>query len=376
MKKILIVVSHPIQYHIPIWKAFNDNTNIDSEVLFHSNHGQVNSFDKDFGISFKWDIPLTKGYKFSIYRNLKLPFSQKISLGVLKKLATTNYDAVYFHGFSSLTNLLGMIIVKLRSKKVILRNISYVFEKPNRVKYWIICKLLKMFDLSLYIGDLNRRYYQFYNVPSHKLRYAPHLVDNDFFEQKYLQTKNNIKDLKKKYNIPQKNNVFLFCGKFIDKKQPLLLQKAFNAINPSDWSLLFVGDGKYKDELRAQMNDNTRIIGFLNQSEIHEAYSIADVLVLPSQFGETWGLVVNEALNFGCATLVSDRVGCFPELVVKSQTGLVFDHSSYEDLKNKLKEFVCISNTHLNKYKDNGIHNIKSFEPSILINEVIEFLNG
>ena len=139
-KKILIVVSHPIQYHIPIWKAFNGNHNIDSEVLFHSNHGQVNSLDKDFGISFKWDIPLTKGYKFSIYRNLKLPFSQKISLGVLKKLVTTKYDAVYFHGFSSLTNLLGMIIVKLRSKKVILRNISYVFEKPNRVKRWIICK--------------------------------------------------------------------------------------------------------------------------------------------------------------------------------------------------------------------------------------------
>jgi glycosyltransferase involved in cell wall biosynthesis len=39
--------------------------------------------------------------------------------------------------------------------------------------------------------------------------------------------------------------------------------------------------------------------GFLDQSELPAAYVAADVFCLPSVRHETWGLVVNEALNFG-----------------------------------------------------------------------------
>ena len=63
--------------------------------------------------------------------------------------------------------------------------------------------------------------------------------------------------------------------------------------------------------------------GFLNQSELGAAYLAADVHVLPSKEKETWGLVVNESLNFGCAQIVSDMVGCAPDLVA-GQTGEVF----------------------------------------------------
>jgi glycosyltransferase involved in cell wall biosynthesis len=54
--------------------------------------------------------------------------------------------------------------------------------------------------------------------------------------------------------------------------------------------------------------------GFLNQSEISKAYVAADGLVLPSDHGETWGLVVNEALASGLACLVSDACGCAEDL--------------------------------------------------------------
>ena len=61
--------------------------------------------------------------------------------------------------------------------------------------------------------------------------------------------------------------------------------------------------------------------GFLNQSQLGEAYAIADCLVLPSDWGETWGLVVNEAMATGLPCVVSDRVGCGPDLVVPGVTG-------------------------------------------------------
>jgi glycosyltransferase involved in cell wall biosynthesis len=46
-------------------------------------------------------------------------------------------------------------------------------------------------------------------------------------------------------------------------------------------------------------------------------------LVLPSH-SEPWGLVVNEALSFGCPAVVSDRCGCVPELVIDGVTGFAF----------------------------------------------------
>jgi glycosyltransferase involved in cell wall biosynthesis len=55
--------------------------------------------------------------------------------------------------------------------------------------------------------------------------------------------------------------------------------------------------------------------GFLNQGEIIRAYVAADCLVLPSDTGETWGLVVNEAMATGLPCLVSDQCGSAGDLV-------------------------------------------------------------
>jgi glycosyltransferase involved in cell wall biosynthesis len=64
--------------------------------------------------------------------------------------------------------------------------------------------------------------------------------------------------------------------------------------------------------------------GFLNQSEIIKAYIAADCLVLPSDGGETWGIVVNEAMWSALPCIVSDQVGCGPDLVAGRGTGEVF----------------------------------------------------
>lgn len=63
-----------------------------------------------------------------------------------------------------------------------------------------------------------------------------------------------------------------------------------------------------------------RLLGFFNQTEMPEAYALADALVLPSET-ETWGLVVNEALACGMPAVVSSGVGCAPDLIEADATG-------------------------------------------------------
>jgi glycosyltransferase involved in cell wall biosynthesis len=81
--------------------------------------------------------------------------------------------------------------------------------------------------------------------------------------------------------------------------------------------------------------------GFLNQSEIVRAYVAADCLVLPSDAGETWGLVVNEAMACGLPAIVSDQVGCGMDLVHEQETGATFPMGDVTALANRIEEFAA-----------------------------------
>ena len=81
--------------------------------------------------------------------------------------------------------------------------------------------------------------------------------------------------------------------------------------------LYFMGSGPLEKELKdlAEAALKTHGIksffsGFVNQTQLPGHYLAMDVMVLPSRrMGETWGLVVNEAMQAGCGVIVSDAVG-------------------------------------------------------------------
>ena len=105
---------------------------------------------------------------------------------------------------------------------------------------------------------------------------------------------------------------------------------------------LVVGDGPLRAECEALVSSGripVRFAGFLNQSEIAKAYIAADMLVLPSE-GETWGLVVNEAMCCGRPCIVSDQVGCGPDLVQPGQTGAVFPWGDVDALAKLMVAFA------------------------------------
>jgi len=85
--------------------------------------------------------------------------------------------------------------------------------------------------------------------------------------------------------------------------------------------------------LEAQVRDahmmDVHFAGFLNQTEIGAAYACADIFVLPSLYDETWGLVVNEAMNFGLPVVLSDAVGCADDLLRQRENGFVVSASRF-----------------------------------------------
>jgi glycosyltransferase involved in cell wall biosynthesis len=157
--------------------------------------------------------------------------------------------------------------------------------------------------------------------------------------------------LRRAWGIADDAYCVLFCGKFIAKKRPLDLIAAAQRLSGGampNIHLLFVGAGRMGEAMRAAcdvVHDAERptrraesarpkatFAGFLNQTEISQAYVAADCLVLPSDHGETWGLVVNEALASGLPCIASDACGCTEDLLRPINPRLSFRLGDIGDL--------------------------------------------
>ena len=136
-------------------------------------------------------------------------------------------------------------------------------------------------------------------------------------------------------------------------KAPLLLVEALAALPESvrrRFWLVAMGDGPLRQSFEAQLQQllpgRTRFLGFCNQSEIGRGYAIADALVFPSVQGETWGLVVNEALQFGLAVIASDHPGCVADLLQQERSAplgsAVFPSGNAEVMANAVKNFAVV----------------------------------
>ncbi len=127
---------------------------------------------------------------------------------------------------------------------------------------------------------------------------------------------------------------YLYVGRLISIKNIEFIIKVFNR---SGKSLTIVGTGVLETELKKMAHSNIKFIGFVPNNEIANIYLNHDVFLLPS-LSEPWGLVVEEAIYYGLPVLVSDAVGSQFDMVIKSNTGIVFSPFSDESLESSMIE--------------------------------------
>ena len=196
--------------------------------------------------------------------------------------------------------------------------------------------LLRQFDGFLSPGVRVRDYLQWYGVPERRIFHVPHAVDNQMFAAAAApyQQPDVRAAARLRWGIDPDAFVVLFVGKLTPSKRPLNVVRAMARLAPGA-TLMVVGSGPLESAVRdeaARLNVAIKMVGFLNQSELGEPYGLADCLTLPSDFPETWGLVVNEALATGLPCVVSNAVGCAPDLIRDGETGYVYPLDDIEAL--------------------------------------------
>jgi glycosyltransferase involved in cell wall biosynthesis len=228
-----------------------------------------------------------------------------------------------------------------------MRGESNALKPRNMLVNWLHGCLFRQVDGFLVIGRANRALYQGHEIAGSRLFDAPYFVDNERFAGEAAAWRGRRGEVRAWLGVPDGTICFLFVGKFEAKKHPQHLIASLGRLRQNRPDLrvhgLFVGDGAMAEQLRALAsteNVSTAFAGFVNQREIPKVYIAADALVLPSDYDETWGLVVNEAMACGLPALVSDRVGCGPDLVETGATGARYSFGDIEAMATVMEEWA------------------------------------
>ncbi|MDY0907458.1 glycosyltransferase family 4 protein [Pedobacter sp. CFBP9032] len=365
MKSLAIIVTHPIQYYVPVYQQLAKPCQL--KVFYTWGEKGANAkYDPDFQKNISWDIPLLDGYEFEFVENsAKDPGSHHykgiVNPELIEKIKAFNPDAILVYGWAYKSHLAvmrhfkGKIPVWFRGDSTLMDqtgSLQKIFRKLFLI--WVYQHI----DIAFYVGKANKAYFKAFGVKEKQLVFAPHAVDNERFS-----TDRSIEalHLRQKLGISANDTLILFAGKFEEKKDPTLLLQAFTAPDrktdnhklttkneqrtTTTTHLLFVGNGELEETLKMHtsvQHNNIHFLDFQNQTQMPVIYQACDLFCLPSQGpGETWGLAVNEAMASSKAILVSDKVGCAESLIQEGKNGEIFKSGNLEDLSIKLRVLLA-----------------------------------
>lgn len=381
MKKLAIVITHPIQYYAPWFTMLASRANLQLKVFYTWSQAAETVKDKTFGRDIKWDIPLLEGYEHEFVKNIsKDPGSHRF-FGIdcpdlIPKLKAFNPEAILFFGWNFKSHLgamryfHGKVPVWFRGDSTLLDETGGLKTKLRRAVLKLVYRYV---DKAFYVGQANKAYFLKHGLKELQLIKAPHAIDNDRFED----------DKEKRYDIKARKwrqelgysdaeILLVYAGKLEPVKQVQLLIDAFIIAlqNHESIRLLIVGNGPLEKSLKLSSAkiEAIQFLPFQNQTKMPLIYRLGNIFCLPSK-SETWGLAINEAMASSRPVIVTDKVGGARDMIIDGYNGYFFKHSSLKELIN------IISNLNVKELEMMGKNAKKHVEKFTMI-KIVEALEN
>jgi glycosyltransferase involved in cell wall biosynthesis len=335
--RLLGVYTHPVQYYAPLFRTLTErHPEIDFEVLYIT-RPTSDQQGQGYGVAFEWDQDLTTGYRSRVFRDPLPPddymrWGGLDAAGIGKAIEEARPDVVLLPGWNC-RGLLRILFACNRLKiPVLYRGDTSLWQQPGGLKgliwSWKNRLLLHRFSGFLAVGKRARIFLREHGVPNERIVDSPHAVDGARIRRDAgdVSTPAGRKRVRAEIGLQDADFALLFVGRLVPSKNPESVIRAVAELG-KDAVLVICGAGELEPSCRrlaAEIGARIVWLGFRNQSEIPRLYAAVDALVLPSAFGETWGLVVNEAMAVGTPCVVSDACGCAPDLIEPGLAGEIF----------------------------------------------------
>lgn len=344
---LVVVETHPIQYHVPVYRALQGVCGVPVTVVYGSDVSVHRYRDQEFNADVAWDVDLLGGYSARFLATVAGGGSQDpmavSARGVGRMIDTVRPEAVLIVGYSPAFHRRAWIGAWRRGLPILFRGETTDLAQTTRrdvaaVRDVALRLAYRSCARVLYVGERARRHYRAHGVADDRLVFSPYCVDATPFacaedDRMRLRTA-----ARAELKIADDQLMLVFSGKLSDRKGVDTIVPAVRRLPPAIRDrvvIVCVGDGTLRPALEADAQAETPVplivLGVQPQAGLSRWYHAADLLLLPSRRSETWGLVVNEALQHGLPVVVSDHVGCAPDLI-DVNTGTMCDAGSIESL--------------------------------------------
>jgi len=200
-------------------------------------------------------------------------------------------------------------------------------------------------DAIITYGEHVRRYLTDIGIDERKIFCAPHATDNTVYDRPVGEAEKI--QLKQRWKITVDSKVILFVGRLEEGKGLEYLAEAMGRLKDKA-AFVLVGTGSKETGLRdlcTQKGVCAVFVGHVDNEELYFYYAMADIFVLPSvttsDFKEPWGMVINEAMNQGCAVVTTDAVGAAAGgLVEEGKTGFIVAEKNSARLAEALEHLL------------------------------------
>lgn len=359
-----------------VQETTNNQARISALKVFYTWRDAGAARDVKFQKDFAWDIPLMEGYDFEVVPNTSAnPGTHHrkglINPSLVERVKAWKPDAVHITGYNYVSHGRAIKELSRANIPVLFRGDSHLLD--GRASWWkwqlkrcFLSQVYRWPSAFAYVGQANRDYYRAFGVPERKLFHVPHTIDVGRFSEPNEELEAKALAWRRELGISDDHFVFLYAAKLEPRKRPMELLEAFLRADLPKTTMLFVGSGELESALKARVlksrqgsvvssqekptehcklqtansRGNVVFLEFQNQSAMPVVYRLGDALVLPSGYGETWGLAVNEAQACGRPALVSDCVGCARDIIREGENGVIFRTDDWEDFIEKIKKMT------------------------------------
>lgn len=347
--KLAVLVTHPIQYFAPVFRALARKSSLELKVFFGCNHGLTPQVDPNFGVTFSWDCEPTVGYNHEFISTAQLKALTGLSGVQLARQAVSKInafqpDTVLIFAYTPTFITASTFLLRIAGHRLLLRaeTTDEALQRSalkDSIRQVFLTNYYRQFTHFFPIGTNSIKHYRRMGVSDQAMTKIPYAIDVDFFQKQVDHWLPQRETLRAEIGIKPTDQVLMYCGKMFEPKNPLLIPQSLDKLSAEQqekiW-FLAVGEGvlraRFEAAIKSRLGDRTVFVGFQNQSVLGRYYAMADTLVLPSKSGETWGLVVNEALQFGLKVIVSNKVGSSQDLILSESQGYRFQSGNIEEL--------------------------------------------
>ena len=314
MSRLAVVVSHPIQYYAPLWRALARAPGLDLRVMFATRVGLDKTYDAEMRTELAWATDLTAGYPHEFLPEaaaFKRTGFHVDNPSIGAALSRFSPDAVVLHGYGSKTLLRALLWAKLHGARALLVADSSGDLAPpgwrRRLKRLVLPRLLNRYDAALTMGDRGEAHLASLGFARARMFRMPAMMDEGFWTARRERARLRAQK-RAALGLSEQDFVVLAAAKLSPRKRIGDLIAAARGLKVT---LLIAGDGEQRAALEAEAGlsgVDARCLGFVNIDALPALYAAADAFAHPAE-REPYGMVAVEAAIVGLPLIVADDMG-------------------------------------------------------------------